>query len=373
MSLPQIAKLVCFFAVLSVDIGVHLTLAVIRSTFPGGKPWPAWSLQQTLRIRMTKSLLRWVSTLRLVDPLSLEAGSEGDRFCLLPPAARRFYVGPMQDPDVRPQTIGGTWTPESPRNYVSGRQNELKVVLHFHGGAYVIGNGRDSDTGYLAENYLKYGGFTHVFTPQYRLATAPQGRFPAALQDSLSAYMYLVNTLKISPKQIVVGGDSAGGNIVMALLRYIFDHGEELGIPWPTAVLLWSPWTSITASTNVKNIRASPSYPTDYIHENFPLWGVHGLTGDGRISPRNPYLSHGDGHGFKSPAPIWVNTGKLEVLYNDNSGFVDTFRRAGTEIDWDVDENCPHDIGLMGQKLKFEKEAVAATKRAGKFVARHCF
>ncbi|KEZ41732.1 hypothetical protein SAPIO_CDS6925 [Scedosporium apiospermum] len=249
--------------------------------------------------------------------------------------------------------MGGTWTPESPPCSVPVESKEMRVVLHFHGGAYILGNGRDGDTGFLAQNYIKHGRFTHVFTPQYRLATGPHGRFPAALQDSLSAYLHLVNTLKISPQQIVVGGDSAGGNIVMALLRYIFHHGEELAIPWPAAVLLWSPWTSIATSTDASAMRASPNYATDYIPENFPLWGVHGLTGGGRISPDDPYLSPGDGHGFKSPAPIWVNTGRLEALHSANGDFVETFKKAGTEIEWDVDENCPHDIGLMGRRFKF--------------------
>jgi len=320
---------------------------------------------------MTKSLLRWISTTRFFEPLSLEPKAEGDRFCLIPPAARRFYIGPTQDVDIRPETMGGTWTPESPPCSVPVESKEMRVVLHFHGGAYILGNGRDGDTGFLAQNYIKHGRFTHIFTPQYRLATGPHGRFPAALQDSLSAYLHLVNTLKISPQQIVVGGDSAGGNIVMALLRYIFHHGEELAIPWPAAVLLWSPWTSIATSTDASAMRASPNYATDYIPENFPLWGVHGLTGGGRISPDDPYLSPGDGHGFKSPAPIWVNTGRLEALHSANGDFVETFKKAGTEIEWDVDENCPHDIGLMGRRLDFEKEAVAATIRAGSFAARY--
>ncbi|KAL1867648.1 hypothetical protein VTK73DRAFT_4047 [Phialemonium thermophilum] len=369
----QAAKLLSFCALLLLDLGVHLILDLFRNALGPGRPCPAWTFRQALRIRVTKSLLRWASVLRITSTLSLDAGPEGERFCLVPPAPRQFYLGVMRDPAVRPHTIGGTWTPAPPHGCARAgrRDDEMRVVLHFHGGAYVMGNGRDEDTGFLAETYLSQAGFTHVFTPQYRLATSPDGRFPAALQDALSAYWHLVAGLGIPPQRIVVAGDSAGGNVVVALLRYLFEYGEKTQLPWPAAVLLWSPWTSIAASNRAADIRASPNYATDYIHENFPLWGVQGLTGGGVISAHDPYLSPGDGNGFNSASPIWVHTGRLEVLFENNADFVDTFRRAGTSVEWDVDANCPHDVGLMGRKLKFEKEALAAAARAGRFAARH--
>jgi len=148
MSPRQTVKFLCLVSLVSLDVGVNLTLALIRHTFSSGKSRPRWSLRQALRIRMTKSLLRWISTTRIFEPLSLEPMSEGDRFCLIPPAARSFYIGPMQDVDIRPETIGATWTPESPPCSVPMESKEMRVVLHFHGGAYILGNGRDGDTGW---------------------------------------------------------------------------------------------------------------------------------------------------------------------------------------------------------------------------------
>ncbi|KAF2017743.1 esterase [Aaosphaeria arxii CBS 175.79] len=360
-------RLLAFLGFATCEISWQVASIILRHYLGLGTTLPTWPLQRIIRLQITKSILRSISTTRLATPLSLDPGTEGDRFCLLPAASRQLYKGPLRNDDIRPQTIGATWTPE--RLDPSPGRPPVVVALHFHGGAYVLGNGRDADTGFLAQNYLKWTGCTHVLTPQYRLATTPKGRFPAAAQDALSAYMYLIHNLGIPSEQIIVAGDSAGGNLVMALLRYISEYGTELGIPWPAAALLWSPWTSLASSRDPTSIRKSPNYATDYIHESFPIWGVEGLTGHGGVSFDDPYLSPGLEQSFTSLTPLWVHSGKLELLYEDNRDFVTKFRANGTQVEWDVDEGCPHDIALMGEKLGFEKEAVQASRRAGDFLS----
>lgn len=75
-------------------------------------------------------------------------------------------------------------------------------------------------------------------------ALAPESPFPAAIHDAVASYKYLVDDLKIPPPSITVGGDSAGGNLAMALILYLRDHD----MPQVGSALLISPWVDLTAS-----------------------------------------------------------------------------------------------------------------------------
>ncbi|CAG8736003.1 uncharacterized protein OCT59_003338 [Rhizophagus irregularis] len=120
-----------------------------------------------------------------------------------------------------------------------------KIVLYLHGGAYSTGNSK------IAHDFcckLSRTSGARIFTISYRLA--PQNPFPSALCDSLAAYLYLMNPPKDSgfkaykPEQIVFGGDSAGGGLVVSLGLAI----RDLGLPLPAGIVSWSPWTDLTHS-----------------------------------------------------------------------------------------------------------------------------
>jgi acetyl esterase/lipase len=164
-----------------------------------------------------------LSAVQNKTPLPLTPQKEKERFIVLQPASETYYKGPLLSEDVKPGDVGATWYP-APLS-ANSDLTSATVVLHIHGGAFVVGDGRTEATGYLASCLLKHTPATHVFAPQYRVSTLPANKtsnpFPAALQDSLSAYLYLIKTLKISPKNIIIGGDSAGGNLAIAILRYI--------------------------------------------------------------------------------------------------------------------------------------------------------
>ncbi|CAG8855752.1 18127_t:CDS:2, partial [Gigaspora margarita] len=84
--------------------------------------------------------------------------------------------------------------------------------------------------------------------PNLRLS--PQNQFPAALCDSIAAYLYLINPGPeagfdpINPKKIVLSGDSSGGNLVFALLLFL----RDAGLPLPAGSVILSPWTDLTHS-----------------------------------------------------------------------------------------------------------------------------
>jgi len=299
----------------------------------------------------------------------LNPGAEKDRFVPIEPAHSRYYKGPLEDKEIKPEKIGVTWTPKLMSK--GERLNpDLDVVLHFHGGAYVIGNGRDEDTGFLAKTFLKHGKVTHVVTPQYRLSSNPGGRFPAAFQDAVTAYSYLIHTLQVPADRITLSGDSAGGNLALALLRYIAEYGKEVDLPWPGCIWLWSPWVDVGAGHDAANISQSPNEPTDYLGGGFGKWGADSFAPTGKVDPANPYLTP-LGNTFASRTPIWIQTGDAEVLFDDDVEIADQFKKiSGNKVELEIKKGMPHDIILVGHILGFSKEAGEAAKKAGEFLRR---
>jgi acetyl esterase/lipase len=210
---------------------------------------------------------------------------------------------------------------------------------------------------------------THVFTPQYRLSSNPGGRFPAALQDAITSYYYLIHTLNIPASRITLSGDSAGGNLAFTLLRYIAVHGQESSLPWPGCIWLWSPWVDVEAARNTKNIAQSPQFGTDYLGPGFGYWGVSTFAPLGAgIDGSSPWLSPLN-HPFESKTPMWIQTGSLEVLYEDDVKIAGQFKEiAGNKVDLLVKEGVPHDIILVGPLTGFTKEAAEIAKAAGEFL-----
>jgi acetyl esterase/lipase len=242
------------------------------------------------------------------------------------------------------------------------------VALHFHGGGFAIGNGRDEDTGYLAQTLLQHMGCHIVCTPQYRLSSGTNARFPAPIQDALTAYLWLLHEKHIPARQIILSGDSAGGTIALGLLRYIAEHGAELDIPPPGAVALWSPWVHVAAALD-QDMRRSANYGTDYLNREFGAWGAAAVSGYGKIDASGPYLSPLL-HPFQPPVAgmsMFLHGGDREVLWDDIRLVAERYGDVGWEVHLDGSRHCPHDILLLGSRIGFEREAEAAAREACEF------
>jgi acetyl esterase/lipase len=329
------------------------------------RPRPQWTHGQSVRMRLLKALLKHRSIVQFRTPLSLEAGTEADRFVVLKPAAASLYVGPAVDPkkEIQPVAIGSTWTPTP---LTAQNAEGAEVVLHYHGGAYVVGTGRDADTGFLTRTLIKHARVTHAFTPQYRLSSNAGGRFPAALQDAITAYSHLIHDLGIPASKITISGDSAGGNLALTLLRYIALHGDEVSLPWPGCAWLWSPWVDVASAMDGKNILASQQYGTDYLVPAFGHWGSWAYCGT--QDSKNPFITH-LGNPFACKSPIFIQTGRAEVLYDDDTEIAKQFKSiASNTVELLVQQDVPHDIMLVGPVIGFTKEAADAAKVAGEFL-----
>lgn len=342
---------------------------ILFCILPWTRPAREWSLNQAVRVRVVRLVLLCWSIWRSGDRLPLKPGKEGNRFAVIRPSSLKLFQGPLHDRLVQPQPVGATWTPAQPPPPGIVGPN-MTVALHFHGGAFVIGDGRDGDAGFISRALLRHTGCTHVCSPQYRLSSHKGCPFPAQLQDALTCYVHLLRERRIPANQIILSGDSAGANMALGLLRYIHEYGKEVDLPAPGAVTLWSPWVDVSAALN-QDMTQSPNYATDYLNRDFGRWGATTVTAMGAIDPAGPYLSplH---HPFKLDAdiPMYVNAGDREILCDDIKALAKNYREVGWNVHLGLSRGCPHDFLLLGDRMGFGREAEVAAREAREFLLR---
>lgn len=344
----------------------RLPIWLLLYTLPFLRPSPKWTYIQALRVRLIRAVVYNIALTRVQTPASLSPGPEKNRYIIAPPAPSASYIGPaVPTHKTFPVPVGGTWYPAPPPPPSESAAYDT-VVLHFHGGAYAVGSGRTDDCGFFARTILRHTPATRVYAPQYRLVSAPtSAAFPAQLQDAVTALTYLVRTCELPPSRIVLSGDSAGGNLALALLRYLAEYGDAVGLPGDLkAALLWSPWVDPVSTFRPGGaLRDNPHYKTDYLTDGFGRWGALGLG-----SLESEYVSF-FGRAFAVRAPVYVSVGECETLFDQAVRFVGEMRAVkGNRVEFSVEENAVHDIILTGDKVGFEKEAERAAKRAGEWL-----
>ena len=152
------------------------------------------------------------------------------------------------------------------------------VILYLHGGGYVAGN-LDYACGFASVLAVRCG--IRVFTVEYRLA--PEHPYPAALDDAMDAYGYLLSG-GYEPSRIALCGDSAGGGLCYALCQKLRDKGRTL----PAGIIAISPWTDLTLSSESYelNKKDDPSMTEERL-KYFADCYTYGATTDnkGRLHP----------------------------------------------------------------------------------------
>lgn len=291
-------------------------------------------------------------------PLSLLPGKEKDRFVVLPPASSSTYIDVLtKDPAIQPGQVGATWYPHAPtqsdKSALSNPALTEKVVLHFHGGAYAIGDGRTDDAGFASKTFVDNTSASFVCCPQYRLSSNADGRFPAQLQDAVTSYAYLVRECGIPANKIVLSGDSAGANLALALVKYLTVCGKDAGFEerLPACAWLWSIWAN--PGTSVKMGEAAldsvPNKRRDYVGGGFGLWGARNLIPlpASGLDIESPWISFG-GNPFRTDIPLYVSTGECEVLIRDDIQVYEEFNAIkGNRVELQVEEDCVHDVILV--------------------------
>lgn len=220
--------------------------------------------------------------------------------------------------------------------------NQQKAMLYFHGGMYVTGSPQSHRP--HVYKFVKGSG-VNALVFDYRLA--PENPFPAALDDAVMAYRYLLDQ-GFEPQNIVFAGDSAGGGLCLATLLGIKDKGLEL----PAVAAVLSPWTDLarTGESYVTNVEKclSPKGSSENASEFYA----------GGNDKKNPFISplYGD---LKGLPPLHISAGSNEILRDDSIRFAQKAKDAGVEVTLLIGEGMCHCYPAFGNLFRESKLAMS--------------
>lgn len=244
---------------------------------------------------------------------------------------------------VRDGGVRGEWLVPSPRR--------RGTIFYIHGGGFVAcspGTHRPI-TAALARRTS-----SAVFSVDYRLA--PEARFPAALDDVVAAYRWLVTMAPGQP--IAIAGDSAGGGLALSLAVHIRDAGW----PPPACVVGFSPWTDLTGSN--PSVRENDGRCAMFRTENIAACAAVYLgaarADDPRASPLFAEL-----HGLP---PLALQVGSTELLLDDSRLVHERVSAAGGDSRLSVYDDVMHCWQML---TPFVPEARAALGEAAAFIRTH--
>jgi epsilon-lactone hydrolase len=226
-----------------------------------------------------------------------------------------------------------------------------RVVLYLHGGSYVSGSINSHRP--LASN-IALACKARVLIIDYRLA--PEHPYPAAVEDAMAVYKWLIND-RVDPRHLAVVGDSAGGGLTIALLISLRD-GK---VPLPAAGICLSPWTDLAFTGETWNSKAANDLVIYARKEREFAKHYHG-----NISPQSPLVSplYAD---LKGLPPLLIQVGTDEVLLSDSRGLVDRAQQAGVNAIIDEWEKMQH---VWQFAAGFIPEGRRAIARIGEFIDR---
>jgi acetyl esterase/lipase len=216
------------------------------------------------------------------------------------------------------------------------------VILYMHGGGYVAGSPATHRP--ITAALARLTG-RRVFSLDYRLA--PEHRFPAALEDALAGYRWLLEQ-GIDPATIALAGDSAGGGLVLATLVRARDEAVAL----PRCAVCFGAWTDLAGTG--ESIAANTGRCAMFRPENIAEFARVYL---GPVSPRQPYASplYADLHGLP---PLLLQVGDSELLLDDSRRVHEAVLRAGGRSTLDVTEGVFHVWHMLDGFLPEARQAL---------------
>lgn len=258
--------------------------------------------------------LRWIEKpylARVQDPGKLRRSFEQK--------ARYIFTAPPRTTS-RKDSIAGV-----PVLHVAGDgvTAEGPLLLYFHGGAYTFGSAR-THLGLMGA-LSKRVGWPGCLV-DYRLA--PEHPFPAAIDDVRAVYAAVAD----HPGGVIIGGDSAGGGLALALLGDILARG----LPQPRAVFAFSPVTDLAFPNPsfVENRDADVLLPASRAKEMTDIYL-------GEVSPTDPLASpvHAD---FTGAPPVWICVGTTEILRDDTKVMAEKLRAQEVMVHEVIGDDLPH-------------------------------
>ncbi|MFC1790874.1 alpha/beta hydrolase [Gemmatimonadota bacterium] len=229
------------------------------------------------------------------------------------------------------------------------------AVLHLHGGAFVTGSPATHRE--LVARISASAG-VRFLSVDYRLA--PEHPFPAAMEDVLSAYRWLLDQ-GYEPSRLVLGGESSGGGLALQALLSM----KREAIPLPRAVFFLSPvtdWGGLDGESYMTRATLDPLISLSQCQFTASLYvGGH---------PEDTPLFRPTEMDLAGLPPVWIQAGDHEVLLSDAERLAERARDAGVDVDFRVWPGLWH---VFQAAARFVPEAQESIEELGHFIRGHIF
>lgn len=229
-----------------------------------------------------------------------------------------------------------------------------QMLVLMHGGGFALGS--SSSHRKLAGHLARACG-TYAFVADFRLA--PEHPFPAQIEDGVSVYRALLGQ-GLSPEDITPVGDSAGGNLAIAMTLQLRAEGG----PAPSQVVTLSPWLDMENSGST----IETNNDTDFLIAREGLQANIDRYLTGGTSPTNPLANplFADFHGFPR---LYICAGDIESLFDDSVRLERVARKAGVDVTFSIGRGMQHVYPfLAGRHPRADQEIadIASWYRAGR-------
>ena len=220
------------------------------------------------------------------------------------------------------RVIHGEWI------YVNRAHMKKYIILYCHGGGYSTGS-----CVYARTLTTKLATTTSMDVLSFDYRLAPEHPYPAATEDAMQVWNHLM-LLGYGARDIILAGDSAGGNLVLSLMLRLKQENRLL----PRGAVLMSPWTDLTSSgkSHVAKASIDPVLNAGYLQD---------LT--------NPLISplFGDFEGFP---PVYIQVGSNEILLDDSNMLYKKLLKANVSVKLDLFKGMWHVFQMSPFKTAYE-------------------
>ncbi|HSM23955.1 MAG TPA: alpha/beta hydrolase [Anaerolineaceae bacterium] len=235
--------------------------------------------------------------------------------------------------------------------WIETEGDQAGTILYLHGGAYALGS---VDTHRELISRLVINTNCKTLAINYR--RAPEYPFPAALEDTLKSYDWLLSS-GISQSQICFGGDSAGGGLAIASLLAL----REKDVPLPAGVFCFSPWLDLTLSGgSMHTLRHLDPILSHTILTTYVDYYTNGY------KATDPLISPLFAENLRNLPPILIQSGRNEVLLDDAIRFYEKAHQAGVDVTLKIWDDMFH----VFQLIPFLQESKESMEEVSEFVAR---
>lgn len=341
-----------------------------------GRPLPSRNLAGNLLATFTRKIFDFCAAANLPLLAYDDPQTAQEQYVLVEPAEPQCYAGTITSASeaVKPQPQGVVWFPGPPSSSAAtaataeerAKVRTEKVVLQFVGGAFVMGLGYKIYGQDVFNTYSKHLRADRVVWSDYRISDGSvANKFPAAIQDAVTHYAYVVS-LGYDPKNITLAGDSAGGNVVLALLRHLqsLQHQSAPALPLPGGAICFSPWVKVIPTIG-RDFHKYKNAKVDSVCAALGQWGVDAYRPEGTLADDiEAFISPMD-HPFKTSVPIFIHDGDAEALHDDIIVFQSQMAKVGgNTIRYHCTPVAPHDLLLVHPLYKMTAELGNAVDEA---------